>query len=60
MVSVMQIESYREAVVASLETTFLAPMQEFVKLEAKAVNKLKNVSVSFAFLVVVTRGDPIC
>mmetsp|Transcript_20948 Transcript_20948/g.30198 ORF Transcript_20948/g.30198 Transcript_20948/m.30198 type:complete len:833 (+) Transcript_20948:91-2589(+) len=36
------IESYREAVIVSLETTFSAPMEEFVKLEAKSVRKLKN------------------
>lgn len=40
-----EIESYREAVLLSLETTFSAPMEEFVKLEAKAVRKLKSVSV---------------
>jgi hypothetical protein len=38
-----QIESYREAVLLSLETTFSAPMEEFVKLETKAVRKLKSV-----------------
>jgi hypothetical protein len=49
----VQIESYRDAVVASLETTFLAPMQEFVKLEAKSVTKLKHVSaITHVFYIV--------
>lgn len=37
-----EIESYREAVLLSLETTFSAPMEEFVKREVKEIKKLKT------------------
>ncbi len=36
-----EIESYRDAVLLSLETTFSAPMEEFVKREVKTVKAMK-------------------
>lgn len=37
-----EVESYRDAVLLSLETTFSAPMEEFVHIEVKTVKKLKQ------------------
>ena len=36
-----EIESYRDAVLLSLETTFSAPMEEFVRREVKTVKSMK-------------------
>jgi hypothetical protein len=36
-----EIESYRDAVLLSLETTFSAPMEEFVRREVKTVRGMK-------------------
>ncbi|CAN0081455.1 unnamed protein product, partial [Phaeothamnion confervicola] len=39
--TVEEIQNYMEALLLSLETTFSAPMEEFVKREVKFVRKMK-------------------
>lgn len=36
-----EVQAYREGVLSSLETTFAAPMEEFVKIEVKTIKKLR-------------------
>lgn len=48
-----EIESYRDAVLLSLETTFSAPMEEFVHIEVKTVKKLKQVQYKCHLFIVI-------